>query len=150
MTGSHKFAACVVLGLAALQGLSALGEVFESDKEYLCVTQSALYAAPKISDHGEWTDPPNRFQIQIRACDAFCLPQTSRDRPLSLLLTEGNADWPQRYNGYRGQPAYHSSMGGSVILSAEDLSLTRTMVGSMPGAEQHVSLVLSAQCHPID
>ncbi|MEP1143719.1 MAG: hypothetical protein ABJH52_08365 [Henriciella sp.] len=128
----------------------AMGDVFETNKEYVCLTESALYAAPKVAQHGEWSDPPSRFQINIKPCETFCLPQRSKERPLSLLLKEAETEWPQKYDGYRGQALYHSTEGGSVVLSPNDLTLTRTMIGSMPGAENHVSLVLGAQCHPID
>ncbi|MEO1661322.1 MAG: hypothetical protein AAFR51_10060 [Pseudomonadota bacterium] len=150
MKAYQKLGISFLVALCAWQYAVAFGEVFESNKDYLCLTEEALFASPKISQHGEWTDPPSRFQIQIKACETFCLPQRSKDRPLSLLLQEPETDWPQKFDGYRGRADYHSIEGGSVVLSGNDLSLTRTLVGSLPGAEQHVSLVLNARCHPID
>ncbi len=128
----------------------AIGEVFETNKEYLCLTETALYAAPKVAQHGEWTDPPSRFQIHIKPCETFCLPQRSKDRPLSLLLKESKSEWPTKFEGYFGQNDFHASLGGSIVLSQDDLTVTRTMIGSIPGAENRVSLILDAQCHPID
>ena len=143
---------CVVLAVSAtaLQYPSAFAERFEANTAYLCVTDTALFASPKTEQHGEWTDPPRRFQINIEACETFCLPQKSKDPPLSLFLQEPTTEWPIKYEGYRGQADYHAATGGSVVLSSDDLTLTRSMIGSLPGATQHVALVLEAKCHPID
>ena len=135
--------ACAPVALASEQG-------FTTDQDYLCVTQTALFAAPAIAQHGEWSDPPERFQVKITLCDTFCLPQLSRERPLSLWVQEIDAQYPLKFDGYRGRAAYHSTAGGSVILSAGGLNLTRTMIGSMPGAENQVSLTLNAACYPMD
>ncbi len=150
MKASQKLGISFLIAVCIWQSANAFGQVFESNRDYLCVTEEALFAAPKISQHGEWADPPSRFHVQIKTCETFCLPQRSKDKPLSLLLKEPEANWPQKYEGYRGRADYHSIEGGSVILSRDDLSLTRTIVGSLPGAEQQASLVLNAQCYPID
>ena len=67
-----------------------------------------------------------------------------------MMVKEPGSEWPVKFDGYRGRPDYHSNQGGSIVLSGEDLSVTRMMVGSMPGADKHVALVMAAQCHPID
>ena len=147
-----KTAACLLVAAVMLPSASAKAEaeVFEMNKEYLCLTENALFASTKLAQHGEWSDPPKRFQIHIKACDSDCLPQMSKDRPLAMTVKEPGTEWPIRYDGYRGQPDYHSNRGGSIILSGDDLSVTRITVGSMPGADKHVALVMAAQCHPID
>ena len=138
-----------LLALAASPSALANDQGFTTSQTYMCVTETALFAAPAIAQHGEWSDPPARFQVQILPCETFCLPPRSRERPLSLWVTEPDSQWPAKFDGYRGQAAYHSTKGGSVILSATGLGLTRTMIGSMPGAENQVSLTLNAACYPV-
>ncbi len=152
MVGMGKLGLCLLAAGAMLPSAfaNAEAEVFEINKEYLCLTETALFASTKLAQHGEWSDPPKRFQIHIKPCDSNCLPQKSKDRPLAMLVKEPGSEWPVQYDGYRGRPDYHSNQGGSIVLSGDDLSVTRMMVGSMPGADKHVSLVMAAQCHPID
>ena len=152
MVGLGKLGLCLLAAGAMLPSASANAEaeVFEINKEYLCLTENALFASTKLAEHGEWSDPPKRFQIHIKPCEANCLPQKSKDRPLAMLVKEAGSEWPIQFDGYRGRPDYHSNQGGSIVLSGDDLSVTRMMVGSMPGADKHVSLVMAAQCHPID
>lgn len=150
MKATQNFGISFFAAFVICQCSLAMGEVFETNKEYLCLTESALFASPKIAQHGEWSDPPRRFQIHIKTCETFCLPQQSKDRPLSLLLKEPESEWPHKFEGYIGQTDFHSAKGGAVVLNSEDLTVTRTMIGSMAGAENRVSLILDAQCHPID
>lgn len=147
-----KIGVCLLVAGGMLPSASANAEteVFEINKEYLCLTENALFASTKLAQHGEWSDPPKRFQIHIKPCDSGCLPQMSKDRPLAMMVKQSGAEMAVKYDGYRGRPDYHSNQGGSIILSGEDLSVTRMMVGSMPGADKHVALVMAAQCHPID
>ena len=141
---------CLVAVIAAASPATANSEVFQINRDYLCATKTAYYAAPQVSAHGEWTDPPARFQMRIQACETFCLPQKSKQPPLSLHVMDSGQAWGQKFEGYRGQTSFHSLSGGSVTVSSTNLSLSRMMIGSLPGAENQVSFVLSATCHPID
>lgn len=141
---------CFASVIAATAPAAANSEVFQINRDYLCATQAAHYAAPQLSSYGDWSEPPSRFQIRIQACETYCLPQKSKQPPLSLHVMEPGQTWAQKYEGYRGQASFHSLSGGSVTVSSTDLSLTRMMIGSLPGAENQVSFVLSATCHPIE
>ena len=141
---------CIAASTFLMGQAAANNEVFQLNRDYLCATQQAYYAAPQLSANGEWTDPPSRFQVRIQACETFSMPQKSKQRPLSLHVMDVDQDWAQKFEGYRGQASFHSLNGGSVIVSANDLSMTRMVIGSMPGAENQVSMVLSATCHPIE
>ena len=149
--GKYALKTIMMALLAALLGAPAIAneQGFATNQTYMCVTETALFAAPAIAQHGDWSDPPARFQVQILPCETFCLPQRSRERPLSLWVQETEDQWPVKFDGYRGRADYHSSEGGSVILSTAGLNLTRTMIGSMPGAENQVSLTLNAACYPV-
>lgn len=141
---------CLVTALAVSAPAAANSEVFQINRDYLCATQTAYYAAPQLAAHGEWAEPPTRFQMRIQACETYCLPQKSKQAPLSLHILDSGQQWGQKYEGYRGRASFHSLSGGSVTVSSNNLSLTRMMIGSLPGAENQVSFVLSATCHPID
>ena len=143
-------ALCLASLISTLAPAAANSEVFQINRNYLCATQTAYYAAPQISAYGEWTEPPTRFQIRILACEVYCLPQKSKEPPLSLHVMDSGQDWGQKFEGYRGRASFHSLNGGAVTVSPTNLSLTRMMIGSLPGAENQVSFVLSATCHPID
>lgn len=150
MRQSYRIGLGLVATLFCVPGAIAAGEVFEMNRDYLCATEQAYFAAPSLASHGDWDAPPTRFQLRIQACETFCLPQVSKERPLSLHVQDEGSDWPQKFEGYRGQASFHSTNGGSVTVSSSGLSMTRMLIGSMPGAENQVSLVLSAKCHPID
>ena len=141
---------CLAMAIVASAPAAANSEVFQINRNYLCATQTAYYAAPQLSVSGEWTDPPTRFQMRIQACEIYCLPQKSKQPPLSLHVMDPGQGWGQKFEGYRGRASFHSLSGGSVTVSPNSLSLTRMMVGSLPGAENQVSFVLSATCHPIE
>ena len=141
---------CIAVASGLVGQASANSEVFQINRDYLCATQEAYYAAPQLASHGVWTEPPTRFQVRIQACEVYCLPQKSKQRPLSLHILDAGQAQAQKFEGYRGQASFHSLSGGSVTVSATELSMTRMMVGSMPGAENQVSLVLAATCHPIE
>lgn len=141
---------CLAAAIATSAPAAANSEVFQINRNYLCATQTAYYAAPQLSVSGEWLEPPTRFQIRIQACEVYCLPQKSKQPPLSLHVMDSGQDWGQKFEGYRGRASFHSLSGGSVTVSSTNLSLTRMMIGSLPGAEDQVSFVLSATCHPID
>lgn len=145
-----RFKLCLIAAIAGAAQAAANTEVFQINRDYLCATQTAYYAAPLLAASGTWTDAPTRFQMRIQACETYCLPQKSKQRPLSLHVIDSGKEWGQKFEGYRGQASFHSLNGGSVTVSATGLSLTRMMVGSLPGAENQVSYVLSATCHPID
>ena len=145
-----RVALCLVTMVVVSAPADANSEVFQINRDYLCATQTAYYAAPQVSAQGEWTEPPARFQMRIQACETYCLPQKSKQPPLSLHVMDSGQSWGQKFEGYRGQASFHSLNGGSVTVSSTNLSLTRMMIGSLPGAENQVSFVLSATCHPID
>lgn len=145
-----RVALCLTTLIAASAPAAANSEVFQINRNYLCATQTAYYAAPQLASQGEWSEPPTRFQMRIQACETYCLPQKSKQPPLSLHVMDSGQEWAQKYEGYRGQASFHSMSGGSVTVSSTDLSLTRMIIGSLPGAENQVSFVLSATCHPID
>ena len=50
-----KTAACLLIAAVMLPPASAKAEaeVFEMNKEYLCLTENALFASTKLAQHGE-------------------------------------------------------------------------------------------------
>lgn len=143
----EKLKMAVTVGAAVLSNQTVSAEIFYMNRNYLCVTENAMYASPEMQDQGLWTASPKWFRINIKECTILCLPQKSREKPTSLSVSDPSGDWPKMFQGYRDERNYHAASGGSVVLSGTDLTLTRIFIGSMYGTSFPASMTLSARCH---
>ncbi len=140
---------CTVM-ITSAQMPSTAAQRFDLQRNYLCITRTAMYSAPALRDQGIWSDPPQRFKISFEECTIWCRPQKSREKPISLLLVDAGTNWPAKYEGYHDEPGYHSPAGGSVVLSGTDLTLTRSLTGTVAGEDSPAAFTLNAECYPIE